>query len=173
MISNEKEGLIDLYYFDESGVSLTPVVPYAWQHKQNLTLVPSSKSKQLNILGFINRENHLTPYVFEESVNSDVVIACFDDFAESLQKPSVVIIDNAPTHRSQAFLEKKVQWKEKGLFIYNLPPYSPELNKIEILWKHIKYHWMPFEAYTSFDKLRDSLDFILCNVGKEYVINYV
>lgn len=35
----------------------------------------------------------------------------------------------------------------RGLFIYYLPPYSPELNLIEILWSFIKYAWLPFNAY--------------------------
>jgi len=168
----EQTEIIDLFYFDESGFSLIPEVPYAWQHSDNPIEIPSSRSKALNVLGFLNTKNHFTPYVFESSVNSDVVIACFDDFLKTIQKPTVVIIDNAPTHTSNAFLEKKKEWYEKGIMTYNLPAYSPELNKIEILWKHIKYYWMPFEAFTAFEKLSESLDYILSNIGEKYVINF-
>jgi transposase len=28
------------------------------------------------------------------------------------------------------------------LILKYLPPYSPELNLIEILWRHIKYRWL-------------------------------
>ncbi|MDR2810274.1 MAG: transposase [Tannerellaceae bacterium] len=31
------------------------------------------------------------------------------------------------------------QWLKQDLFIFFLPPYSPELNMIEILWRFIKY----------------------------------
>ncbi|MDR1180459.1 MAG: transposase, partial [Bacteroidales bacterium] len=34
-----------------------------------------------------------------------------------------------------------------------LPPYSPELNKIEILWRFIKYKWLPFEPFLNFQNL--------------------
>lgn len=165
--------MIDLFYFDESGFSLTPEVPYAWQHKEQTIEIPTSRSRRINVLGFLNTKNDLTPYVFEDSISTEVVIACFDDFVSTIQKRSIVIIDNAPTHTSNAFLEKKIEWEKKGLFIYNLPTYSPELNKIEILWKHIKYYWMPLEAYTSFQSLRSSLDNVLCDIGKKHVINFV
>ena len=39
---DEKEGLIELFYFDESGFSLVPEVPYAWQDKENPICLPSS-----------------------------------------------------------------------------------------------------------------------------------
>lgn len=29
-------------------------------------------------------------------------------------------------------------------------PYSPELNLIEILWRQMKYAWLPLSAYLSF-----------------------
>jgi hypothetical protein len=41
--------------------------------------------------------------------------------------------------------------------IYLLPAYSPELNLIEILWRMIKYHWLPLKAYESFKDLMRSL----------------
>jgi hypothetical protein len=36
------------------------------------------------------------------------------------------------------------------LIIKYLPPYSPELNLIEILWRFMKYYWLPFSAYMFF-----------------------
>lgn len=173
MISEDQDKVIDLFYFDVSGFCLIPEIPYAWQHKDNPIEIPSVRSKRLNVLGFLNMRNNFTAYVFESSVTTDVVAACFDDFSDMIKRRSIVIIDNAPTHCSDAFLEKELEWQEKGLFIYKLPSYSPELNKIEMLWKYIKYYWMPFEAYISFEKLRESLDNIICNIGEKYVINFV
>jgi len=80
----EDAGLFDLYYFDESGFSLVPEIPYAWQEPDNRILLPTARSQRLNVLGFLNRRNDFMSYVFESSVDSDVVVACFDHFAQSL-----------------------------------------------------------------------------------------
>lgn len=164
--------MIDLFYFDASGFSLTPEVPYGWQSSEDSILQPSALSKRINVLGFLNTNNDLTPYVFEETVNSAVVVACFDDFAKSITKTTVVVLDNAPVHTSGFFLDQTQKWENMGLFLYNIPPYSPELNKIEILWKMIKYYWIPFEAYISFSNLQKAIDHVLVNVGKKYHITF-
>lgn len=137
----EESDEIDLYYFDETGFDLTPTVPYAWQPIGETIEIPSSRSPRINVLGFLNTDNQLESFMFEGSVNSDVVIACFDSFSNTIAKKTVVIIDNAPTHTSKAFNKNIEKWEDKGLFIKRLPPYSPELNLIEILWRFIKYSW--------------------------------
>jgi len=84
----------------------------------------------------------------------------------------VVLIDNASMHTSNAFLENIEKWEKQGLFIHNIPPYSPELNKIEILWRKIKYEWLDFSAYESFSALKKALNDILATIGEDYVINF-
>ena len=134
--------------------------------------MPSSKNKRLNVLGFIDRHCHFESHVFEGSITSDVVIACFDKFAEKITEKTVVLIDNASMHTSNAFLENIEKWEAQNLFIHNIPPYSPELNKIEILWRKIKYEWLDFSAYKSFSALKKALNNILANIGEDYVINF-
>jgi transposase len=85
-------------------------------------------------------------------------------------KRTVVILDNSPIHKSKKFMAKIEEWKENDLLIYFLPPYSPELNLIEILWRRIKYQWLPFEAYLCFQNLKESLSYVLNNFGKKYDI---
>ena len=151
--AQHKAGVIDLNYFDESGYCLTPVIPYAWQPKGETIEVPTSRSKRLNILGFLNMECNLTPVIIEGIVDSEVVIHCFDNFCETITKPTYVVIDNARIHTSAKFKAKRLEWEEKSLYLYYLPAYSPELNLIENLWRFIKYQWLPFSAYLSFGNL--------------------
>ena len=172
LMAQADRGDIDFYYFDESGFTLEPCVPYAWQELGKTIEVPSSKSRRLNVLGFVDRECHFESYVFEGSVNSDVVISCFNEFSKNLNKKTVVLIDNAPTHTSNAFLDNIDDWEKQNLFIQNIPAYSPELNKIEILWRKIKYEWLNFSAYESFTALKENLNYILANIGQEYHINF-
>ncbi len=48
----QDQGLIDLFYFDESGFSLNSQIPYAYQAVGETGEINSSHSKRLNILGF-------------------------------------------------------------------------------------------------------------------------
>lgn len=63
-------------------------------------------------------------------------------------------------------------WKTLDLYIYFLPLYCPELNKIEILWRFIKYKWLPLDAFINFQNLKDRLNSAIINIGTKYVINF-
>ena len=168
-----KLGLINLFYFDESGFPLDPVVPYAWQVIGQQIEIPASNSKRLNVLGFLSTDHHqFHSFCFECSVNTEIVIACFDSFCKTLSNKTTVVIDNASIHTSDQFEENIPKWEEEGLFLKFLPSYSPELNRIEILWKHIKYHWLDFKAYSSFTNLVRHVENILRGVDSQYRINF-
>jgi len=163
----------DLYYFDEAGFSLTPSVPYAWQPIGERLEIPSSKSPQLNVLGFLNYNGqHLDPYVVQGHIDTETVVACFDSFCKKINKPTTVVIDNAPVHTSNLFQSMIPQWEQQNLFLWFLPAYCPELNLIEILWNKIRYHWLPISAYQSFERLDQELVLILENYGKKLQISF-
>jgi len=168
----ERQGDIDLRYFDEAGFTLDPYVPYAWQPEGEIIEIPAAKSSRLNVLGFMNTKNHFTSFIFEDSIDADIVVACFDEFSRNLQKKTIVIIDNATIHKSKKFKAQIGKWYQCGLLIRFLPTYSPELNLIEILWRKIKYEWMPFSAYQSLKHLNQALEHILKNFGSEYKIQF-
>lgn len=132
----------------------------------------SNHSQRLNVLGFLKRDNDLVPYMVEGSIDTSVIIECFDQLSQQLDKRAYVLIDNAPMHRSQDFIDQIPKWVKKGLIVKYLPSYSPELNLIEILWRFMKYHWLPFSAYASFQCLVEAVEEILIRVGTEYTINF-
>ncbi len=165
------KGDIDLVYFDEVGFCLEPSVPYACLPIGETLEIPSSKSNRLNVSGFYNvEENDLVPFCFECSADTSVAAACFDEFSKTVTDNTVVILDNSPIHHSEEFQDNIPKWEEKGIILKYLPAYSPELNLIEILWRFIKYHQIPFSAYTTFKNLVDAVEDILRNIGREYKI---
>jgi transposase len=173
LIEEDRQGIIDLRYFDESGFCLVPYIPYAWQEKGETISIESRPSKRLNVLGFMNKRNELEAYSFEGTVNSEVVICCFDEFCRTLQGPTVVVMDNASIHTSEAFQNQISRWEPQGLEIFYLPEHSPELNLIEILWRFMKYEWIEFWAYTSWDHLVKYVEETIKNFGEKYKINFV
>lgn len=172
LIELHKMRYIDLYYCDESHFGLTPNVGYAWQHKDNPILLPASKGKRLSVLGLMTPDCKLFSRVFEGSINSDSAIAVMDEFSQTITKRTIVVIDNAPIHRSKKFMAKIEQWRKQDLWIYYLPPYSPELNIIEILWRFIKYQWMPFDAFLNFQNLKERIAELLNSIGSKYIIKF-
>ncbi len=169
----EDEGEIYLYYLDETGFSLIPSVPYGWQNIGEYLTINSRRSPRLNVLGIMNRNNHLESYVSYQSINSDVIIACIDAFFPRVDKPTVIVVDQSSIHTSDLILDKLEEWKERGITIFKLPSYSPHLNLIEILWRFIKYKWIEIDAYKNWQTFVASIEKILREFGKKYVINFV
>lgn len=93
----------------------------------------------------MNRNNDLSPYLFEGRVTSEVVIACLDRFNETLVKRTVVVMDQASIPTSNALTQKLPLPLGQQLDIFWLPTYSPHLNLIEILWRFMKYEWIEVE----------------------------
>ena len=96
----EDQGEINLYYLDETGFCLIPCVPYGWQDIGEYLTIPSRRSSRLNVLGIINRNNHIETYVSSQSINSDVVIACIDAFFPTVDKPTVIVVDQASIQKA-------------------------------------------------------------------------
>jgi len=88
----------------------------------------------------------------------------FDVYIETqlaplLQPGDIVILDNLAAHKSakaQAIL------KEKGAWMLFLPPYSPDLNPIEMAFSKLKAH-LKTAAMRTFDELLNKIGDI-CNM---------
>ena len=167
-----QSGYIKLYFADESGFNMVGHVPYGWQPKGEYIEMTPSKTKGTQIFGLMSLDNELESYSFIGSMTSEVVIAFLDDFHTRIKQRTVVVIDNASIHHSKEFEAKIEQWKEEDLEIFFLPKYSPHLNPIEILWRMIKYKWLPYEEIEDQNDLNERLDEILLNFGKKYTIEF-
>jgi DDE superfamily endonuclease len=168
----EQEGFINIYYGDESGFSLTPNVPYGWQPKGQYIGIPSQKSTTINVFGLLSRDNHLEAYTVNGSMDAACLATFIDDFAQTIEQPTVIILDNAPFHHAKLLQQKIEQWKLLDLRIWFLPTYSPHLNIIETLWRKIKYEWLKHYHYKDQNTLLNALEDIIRNVGTEYKIQF-
>ncbi len=165
-------GYIELCFGVESGFSLMPTVPYGWIKKGGRACILSQHKGRVNVFGLLSTRGHLTSYQKTESLNSAFIIECLTDFAQNLQLPTVVVLDNAPLHTSAAFRAKQAEWEEKGLYLFFLPKYSPHLNRIERLWKQIKHGWLQAQDYLSLDQLKQALANILTGFGSAFTLHF-
>lgn len=163
---------IRLFYGDETGVSERGYCPYGWQFKDETVSVPSTHGKQINCFGIVSRTNEFHFETTEERINSNFLIAFFDQFVATIEDPTVVLLDNARMHKSKSFQEKAMEWQEKGLYMVYLPPYSPQLNIIERLWLELKQRWLKPEDYDSFETLTKAFQNVLSEVGNHFKIHF-
>lgn len=84
----------------------------------------------------------------------------------------MVVLDNASMHRSKAFWRKIIEWISHRVHLVYLSACSPELNLIEILWRQMKYAWLPLSAYLSFEHLCDEVHRLLGDYGTDHAINF-
>lgn len=169
----EAAGRRHVFYADESGFCLSPVVPYLWQPKGRAVGLPAkSHSRRLSVLGFLSREGNLHTFETQEKITASFVIESIEALLPSLSRPTVLVLDNATVHCSKLVQAKQQEWKQKGLRLLFLPPYCPHLNLIEILWRQVKYRWLAPAAYQTFGTLCQSVTDILAQVGTKYQLSF-
>lgn len=166
------EGLIDLYFGDESHVCTEGYVPYGWQFRGEDIFVPSQKFLRLNIFGMIDRDNHYEGFSTTESITADKVADFLDRLSFRIRKDTFLVLDNAKIHRSKLIRGLRSVWEKRGLFLFFLPPYSPQLNIAETLWRILKGKWLRPEDYMSTDAILYATNRALAAVGTELYINF-
>lgn len=165
--------LIDVYFGDESGFWQTPVIARAWQFAGEQIRILPEKGKRLSVFGLLSLDCEGKFWTSEKTIKTEFVIDCLEELLEAKnEKPKVLVLDNARIHRSKKMQAKLAEWEEKGFYVFFLPPYSPHLNIIEILWRKMKYEWLKAEDYLSFESLTKAIKEILSSLGTEYKINF-
>lgn len=163
---------MDLYFGDESAFSMNPKLPYGWSpHGERIQIFPM-RDKKINLFGVFRPDNFVLSYESKVNITSDFLICAIDDFCRHIEKPTVLVLDNAPTHRSKKFLAAVEKWMKKELYVFFLPKYSPHLNLAETFWRKAKYEWLRPTDYASFAKFKKKIKHIFTNIGSEYKIRF-
>jgi len=62
------------------------------------------------------------------------------DKAAQTERLTVVVQDNGSVHTSQVTQQQWQRWQEQGLFLFFLPQYCSQMNRIEEEWHQLKTH---------------------------------
>ncbi|MFO1353160.1 MAG: transposase [Acinetobacter sp.] len=85
----------------------------------------------------------------QESVTGEYFYAYVMGVAKQIkeiQHPLTLIVDNASIHKAKKCRHgRDLLEQDFNVRLYFLPPYSPELNRIEMLWRSMKYQWREFK----------------------------
>lgn len=164
--------LIDLYYGDESRVSVEPCVPYGWQFKDESVFMPAGKGVGLNCFALLSRGCELLFETTRKRITGAFILEQLEKLSFSIQRMTVVVLDNARVHTSKQVQERRPFWQQRGLFIFYLPPYSPHLNIAERLWRKLKYEWLQPSDYATTDALFYQVRQVLAAVGNALKIRF-
>lgn len=164
-------GRIVLGYLDEAGFCAVHPNRSAWTKVCTQHLIPAIRGQRLNVLAALMSTGQLESTQFTGSMTSDTLIEFLCEIADKYTTPVTLIIDNASVHRSKKVNEQMVLLEKKGLRLYFLPPYSPELNRIEKLWQQMKYVWMGVKCRT-LEVLNQDVSDILDNFGVNFKLAF-
>ena len=167
-----EQELIDLYYGDESRVSLEPCIPYGWQFPDEEVFMPTQKGAGLNCFALLKRNNECLMETSEQNINSQFILERLEDLSVKLKKLTVIVLDNARIHTSKIIKERIKVWQQRGLYLFYLPRYSPHLNIVEILWRKLKYEWLSPLDYQEKENLFYQIRLALTGVGQNLFIQF-
>ncbi len=169
-------GWCDLWYLDESGFAPTLPTGYTWARIGTRALVwdEPPQSRRLNVLGALAPYGETPALVWTAppgKIDSAVVLdfiwrdvaglpASPDQVPLGYRRPRpcIVVVDNASAHTSKAVQAVAPLLAAAGVTLYYLPPYSPELNRIEEVWRQIKYQNLPVRSYRTLADLRAAVE---------------
>lgn len=126
-----------LVFIDESGFKTNMTRTYGWAPLGERPVFSASKyGKNVTIIGGIALDGLRAWQVLETTLNGPRFIAFLDDcLGPKLRNGDIVVMDGPRVHRVAGVAEALAKWGAKPLY---LPPYSPELNPIEMCWSWLK-----------------------------------
>lgn len=164
--------MIELWYLDESGFAPTLPTGYTWARRGVRPLVwdEAPQGRRLNVLGALAAGGR-APGLVWTAPPGKLDSGVFVEFAwrqvaqlpaapERLPAdyrratPCVIVLDNYSVHCSKQVRALLPALERAGVYCYYLPAYSPELNRIEEVWRHLKYEELPQRSYRTLADLQ-------------------
>jgi len=136
-----KQHLLDpakLVFLDESGAATNMArtrgrCPRGERLKAK---VPHGHWKTTTFLAGLRRDEIVAPLVVDQPMNGVIFLAYIEQFLAPTLKPGdIVILDNLSAHKVDGVREAI---EARGAKLIYLPPYSPDLNPIELLFAKFK-----------------------------------
>jgi hypothetical protein len=179
----EQAGRLAVYYLDEVRFSRQAPVPYAWQVRgQPCVGRPAERGAGggYSVLGFWRPADPqatgcqaFTAIVSATAFTAELFVLAVAEFVTHLTQPTVLVLDNASIHKAHLVKAQMAAWAAAGLRLLFLPPYSPELNRIEILWRFCKHYWLTPAAYQTPQTLLQHVSDLLLAMGTpQYQITF-
>jgi len=138
-----------LVFLDECSVNtgMTRLYARGMSNERVVDYTPDVRFERISLLSSVRINGDTVPLVFEGSVNGDLFKEYISQcLVPTLRKGDIVIMDNLTSHKVKGVVEPIAA---AGASVLYLPPYSPDLNPIEMMWSKIKAHLRKIRADSS------------------------
>jgi transposase len=110
-----------------------------WSRKGETPIVETTGARhRMSLISAITARGHMRFMIKEKGgVNAAVFIAFLKRMIMGAKRAIFLIVDRGPAHiakKTKAFVERQ----NGKLRLFYLPPYSPDRNPDELVWKHLK-----------------------------------
>lgn len=133
-------------------------ITYGWIRKGKDKLIATTASRtRVNLLGSINLETMDVTIASHETINSKSMKKHFAALRKKYPKAPRIhqILDRGPYNIST---ETKKAAEKYGIVLHHLPPYSPNLNPIERLWKVMNEYVRNNRVFKNAAEFRNAID---------------
>lgn len=156
-----------IYFGDAVHVKHNAEAGYAWSESGHPHLIPTNTGRQrYNILGAYCTQTHEHLFILtEDNINQDTIIELLKQLRAKHPGDGKIylILDNASYNRA---LRVREQAAESQVIIKYQPPYSPNLNLIERLWKFMRRQLFKDKYRSTFAKFREQVDAFFANLDQ-------
>lgn len=127
-----------LIFFDESGVNVSMTRAYgrAPTHERVYGSVPKNWGNNITLSAALTSEGLIAPLRLIGSLDADIFEAYIEQFVVPELRPGdLVVMDNLSAHKRASV---RAMIGAAGAELVFLPPYSPDLKPIEMVWSKVK-----------------------------------
>jgi len=140
------------------GINLGMTRLYGWGERSAriYEYVPDVRFERTSVIATIRLTGVNAPISFRGATNGDVFKAYVEQaLVPTLKEGDIVVMDNLSSHKVNGALQPIY---DRGATVLFLPPYSPDLNPIELAWSKIKAILRKLKART-----HEELEIALCH----------
>jgi transposase len=165
-LEEAKQGQRHVFFVDAAHFVMHPFLGFVWCFVRQFIKAPSGRQR-FNVLGALHAITlQVVTFTNDAYINSRSVARLMCQIAvEFSDLPITLVMDNASYQRCYFVRDLATAL---GIELLFLPPYSPNLNLIERLWRFVKKKCLYSKYYEKFPDFRQAISDCIAEADGEY-----